>query len=112
MVTPSMPLARRTRRPASRTASLLRGAFAGWDRGVARTPRSLLDTNNVRNVQCSSRTTFVHLTHFPPLTERQEFMSATVSVLPEASTTSHPPPDRRRWLVLAIVLVAEIMDLI
>jgi EmrB/QacA subfamily drug resistance transporter len=39
-------------------------------------------------------------------------MSATVSVLPEVSTTSPPPPDRRRWLVLAIVLVAEVMDLI
>jgi MFS family permease len=39
-------------------------------------------------------------------------MSATASALPEASAITHPPPDRRRWLVLAIVLVAEVMDLI
>jgi len=44
--------------------------------------------------------------------ERQEFMSATAPVRPAASTTPQPPPDRRRWLVLAIVLVAEVMDLI
>ena len=38
-------------------------------------------------------------------------MSATASA-PETATLAQPPPDRRRWMVLAIVLVAEVMDLI
>ena len=39
-------------------------------------------------------------------------MSATTSRAPDSATRVHPPPDRRRWMVLAIVLVAEVMDLI
>ncbi len=39
-------------------------------------------------------------------------MSTTTSAVADASAITHPPPDRRRWLVLAIVLVAEVMDLI
>ena len=38
-------------------------------------------------------------------------MSATATA-PETATRAQPPPDRRRWMVLAIVLVAEVMDLI
>ena len=39
-------------------------------------------------------------------------MSATTSRAPDSARRVHPPPDRRRWMVLAIVLVAEVMDLI
>src|SRR5919112_5367540 len=39
-------------------------------------------------------------------------MSSTLSAPPPATTTSEPPAYRWRWVVLAIVLVAEIMDLL
>jgi EmrB/QacA subfamily drug resistance transporter len=39
-------------------------------------------------------------------------MSATTSLAPDPGARVHAPPDPRRWMVLAIVLVAEVMDLI
>ncbi len=39
-------------------------------------------------------------------------MPATAPALPHASASNETPAGRRRWLVLAIVLVAEVMDLI
>jgi hypothetical protein len=55
-----MPAWRSTFKPASTTASRLSGAFAGRSRVLRPMPASLaLDTNDVRNVQCSFRTLFV-----------------------------------------------------
>lgn len=39
-------------------------------------------------------------------------MSATAPVATRSGASPDAPPDHRRWLVLAIVLVAEVMDLI
>src|SRR5947208_11269277 len=96
-----MPRERRTRSPASSTASRDRGGRAGRSRaetrmGGAYLTRTPFATYSVRNERCS--------------TTREPAMSATALA---ASPAAIPAERHRlRWAILAIVLVAEVMDLL
>src|SRR6185312_8631473 len=119
MLSASTPSSRAMASAASTIASRLSAALAGRSRRLRGDASELmagslsLDTNAVRYVQCSSRTVFV----IPlPDPARSPPMSATAVAnatdLDLVDEQAEPPAYRWRWVVLAIVLVAEIMDLL
>src|SRR4051794_23011269 len=105
MVTPSTPCARSPRRPASSTASRESGRRAGRSRAEAVTSRVYAESQ-------LTRTVFVTY----GVREQRSSLSLPRSPMTAATLSTASPDHPRtrdplRWRVLAVVLVAEVMDL-